>query len=184
MSNKELAIKNEILIYEREDLEVEVRLEGDSLWLSQAKLAELFAVKRPAITKHLSNIFKSNELASDSVCSILEHTAADGKRYKTKHYNLNTIILVGYRGWLMSLYRNDKLFSSYLEFKNTRILNKYNILKPIFRLQAYLQLQYKITLNCFTNWTIISSNTPTKPLNDAQIGGFFYAYCFSAGGFE
>jgi prophage maintenance system killer protein len=57
----------------------------------------LFGTKRPAITKHLSNIFKSKELQEKSVCSILEHTAADGKVYKTRFYNLDAIISVGYR---------------------------------------------------------------------------------------
>ena len=60
-------------------------------------LAELFGVKRPAITKHLGNIFATGELAEDSVSSILEHTAADGKLYGTKYYNLDAIIAVGYR---------------------------------------------------------------------------------------
>ena len=61
------------------------------------KIAELFGVQRPAITKHLKNIFESGELQEDSVSSILEHTAEDGKNYKTTFYNLDTIIAVGYR---------------------------------------------------------------------------------------
>ena len=58
---------------------------------------DLFGTKRPAITKHLSNIFNSGELDKDSVSSILEHTAADGKTYKTLFYNLDAILSVGYR---------------------------------------------------------------------------------------
>lgn len=57
----------------------------------------LFGTKRPAITKHLNNIFKSGELKQNAVCSILEHTAADGKKYKTAFYNLDAVISVGYR---------------------------------------------------------------------------------------
>jgi prophage maintenance system killer protein len=60
-------------------------------------LLNCLALKRPAITKHLSNIFKNKELKKDSVCSILEHTASDGKIYRTKYYNLDAIISVGYR---------------------------------------------------------------------------------------
>ena len=60
-------------------------------------MAELFGVQRPAITKHLGNIFKENELDENSVSSILEHTAEDGKNYKTKYFNLDAIISVGYR---------------------------------------------------------------------------------------
>ncbi|WP_233337352.1 MULTISPECIES: RhuM family protein [unclassified Halomonas] len=65
--------------------------------MSQAQMAELFSTKRPAITKHLSNIYKSGELDEDSTCSILEHMAEHGQRYRTKHYNLDAIISVGYR---------------------------------------------------------------------------------------
>lgn len=67
------------------------------MWLTQAQIAILFGTKRPAITKHLINIFKTCELEKNSVCSILEHTASDGKKYKTQFYNLDAIITVGYR---------------------------------------------------------------------------------------
>jgi hypothetical protein len=78
-------------------VKVEVFFKGETVWLTQKALAELFGVKRPAITKHLGNIFESGELAEDSVSSILEHTADDGKTYSTKYYNLDAIIAVGYR---------------------------------------------------------------------------------------
>lgn len=76
---------------------LEVRLVDETVWLTQQQIAELFGTKRPAITKHLSNIFKSGELDENSVRSILEHTAADGKIYKTQFYNLDAILSVGYR---------------------------------------------------------------------------------------
>ena len=66
-------------------VKVDVFLKDETVWLPQKALAELFAVQRPAITKHLGNIFSSGELAEDSVCSILEHTAADGKTYSAKY---------------------------------------------------------------------------------------------------
>lgn len=69
----------------------------DTVWLTQQQIADLFGTKRPAITKHLRNIFNSGELDQNSVSSILEHTAADGKTYKTQFYNLDAIISVGYR---------------------------------------------------------------------------------------
>lgn len=65
--------------------------------MTQKGIAELFGVQRPAITKHLGNIFDSDELEENSVCSILEHTAENGKVYPTKFYNLDAIISVGYR---------------------------------------------------------------------------------------
>lgn len=89
----------EIIIYRTEDgrTQLEVRLEDENVWLSQQQIANLFGVQRPAITKHLKNIFESGELEENSVSSILEHTASDGKKYKTQFYNLDAIISVGYR---------------------------------------------------------------------------------------
>jgi len=90
--------KGEIAIYKSKDGPVlEVRFEGESVWITQGQIALLFGTQRPAITKHLNNIFKSGELDEKSVSSILEHTASDGKTYKTRFYNLDAIISVGYR---------------------------------------------------------------------------------------
>jgi prophage maintenance system killer protein/DNA-binding CsgD family transcriptional regulator len=91
--------KGEIVIYKISENEVElkVKLEKETIWLTQNQIALLFGIQRPAITKHLRNIFKTGELRKDSVGSILEHTAVDGKIYQTKFYNLDVIISVGYR---------------------------------------------------------------------------------------
>ena len=78
------------------EIRVDVFINNETVWLTQKSIAELFAVQRPAITKHLSNIFDSGELDEKSVCSILEHTAKDEKSYKTKFYNLDAIISIGY----------------------------------------------------------------------------------------
>nr|QNO49292.1 hypothetical protein ANJBEOKM_00032 [Methanosarcinales archaeon ANME-2c ERB4] len=75
---------------------IDVVLQDETIWLTQKTISELYGVQRPAITKHLKNIFDSGELQEDSVSSILEHTASDGKKYKTKFYNLDAIISVGY----------------------------------------------------------------------------------------
>lgn len=77
--------------------ELKVRLEKETVWLTQGQIALLFGTQRPAITKHLNNIFKAGELDKKSASSILEHTAADGKRYKTQFYNLDAVVSVGYR---------------------------------------------------------------------------------------
>lgn len=88
----------EIIAYHADgELHLDVRLENETVWLTQAQIAELFGTKRQAITKHLSNIFASNELEELSVCSKMELTAADGKKYSTKLYNLDAILSVGYR---------------------------------------------------------------------------------------
>lgn len=91
--------KGEIVIYKTpgNQVKIEVKLKEDTVWLTQAQIANLFGTQRPAITKHLNNIFKSKELSRNSVCSFLEHTASDSKTYKTAFYNLDAIISVGYR---------------------------------------------------------------------------------------
>jgi len=76
---------------------VEVFIQGETVWLTQKALAELFGVKVPAISKHLKNIFDTGELAEPAVVSNLEITAADGKAYQTSVYNLDAIVAVGYR---------------------------------------------------------------------------------------
>lgn len=92
------SMENEIIIYQPDStIKLEVRLEDDTVWLTQQQIADLFGVKQPAISKHLKNIFESGELIESSVHSILEYTAADGKSYKTKFYNLDAILSVGYR---------------------------------------------------------------------------------------
>ena len=89
----------EILFYKTEngEVRVEILLFQENLWLTQAKMAELFEVQKAAISKHLKNIFESGELTEDSVVSKMETTAADGKRYQINYYNLDAIIAVGYR---------------------------------------------------------------------------------------
>ena len=79
------------------EVRVEILLYQENLWLTQAKMAELFEVQKAAISKHLKNIFASGELQEEAVVSKMETTAADGKRYNTSYYNLDAIIAVGYR---------------------------------------------------------------------------------------
>ncbi|MEI7504685.1 MAG: RhuM family protein, partial [Paludibacter sp.] len=88
----------EIILYQSEDsIQFEVRIEDETVWLTQAQIAELFGTLRQAISKHLKNIFRAGELIENSVSSILELTASDGKIYATKFYNLDVILSVGYR---------------------------------------------------------------------------------------
>ena len=91
--------QNQIILYRPNDtISLEVRLENDTVWLTQMQIAELFGTKRPAITKHINNIYASNELETNSTCSILEHMGNDGnQKYSTKYYNLDVILSVGYR---------------------------------------------------------------------------------------
>lgn len=96
---------NEIIIYQADDqeIQVEIQFERETFWLTQQQIADLFGTQRPAITKHIGNIFKSGELDEKVVSSILEHTtqhgAIKGKKQKVnvKHYNLDVVLSVGYR---------------------------------------------------------------------------------------
>jgi hypothetical protein len=77
--NKEKTLsKGEIIIYQTKgkEFQLQVKLKQEIVWLTQKQIAQLFGTQRPAITKHLHNIFKSKELEENSVCSILEHTAS------------------------------------------------------------------------------------------------------------
>ena len=87
----------QFLVYQAEDgrTKIDVRLEGETAWLTQAHLAELFQTTVPNISMHLRNIFAEKELQSDSVVKEFLTPAADGKRYTTKFYNLDAIISVG-----------------------------------------------------------------------------------------
>lgn len=91
--------QSSIEIYTAPDnsIQLQVKLEQDTVWLTQKQIAALFGVQRPAVTKHLRNIFQEGELDPNSVSSILEHTAADGKIYSMQFYNLDAILSVGYR---------------------------------------------------------------------------------------
>lgn len=110
--------QGEIILYQPdEEVKLEVRLEDETVWLTQAQIADLFGTRRQAITKHLKNIFASKELEEDSVCSILELTASDGKSYKTKFYNLDAILSVGYRV-------NSRNATLFRQFAN-RVLKEY-----------------------------------------------------------
>jgi len=86
-----------IFVAETGNPKIEVRVEGETVWLTQKLIAELFGVSIPTINEHLKNIFETNELQEDSAIRKFLITASDGKEYDTQHYNLDAIIAVGYR---------------------------------------------------------------------------------------
>ena len=89
--------ENELILYQPDDtLSLDVRVEDESVWLTQAQMAELFQTSRNNITLHTRNIFKEGELSEISVSKESLLTAKDGKKYRTKLYNLDVIISVGY----------------------------------------------------------------------------------------
>lgn len=88
-----------IVVYEdpNGEVQVDVRLDRETVWLSQEQMAELFGRERSVVTKHIRNVFKEGELDPEAVCAKFAHTAADGKTYQVDHYNLDAILSVGYR---------------------------------------------------------------------------------------
>tara|TARA_R110002167_G_scaffold117729_6_gene293888 strand:- start:682 stop:1026 length:345 start_codon:yes stop_codon:yes gene_type:complete len=107
---------NEVVIYESSEkqIQVEVEFDGETAWLTQNQLRNLFNQTKQNISLHINNCFKEGELDKNSVVKESLTTANDGKKYKTKHYNLDMIILVGYRiksnMQNMHIANSDKLF--------------------------------------------------------------------------
>lgn len=100
--NKEISTSDELtdfLLYTtpQGDVKVEIFLHNETVWLTQKRMADLFGVGIPAVSKHLANIFEVGELDEKAVVSILETTATDGKTYQIQYYNLDAILSVGYR---------------------------------------------------------------------------------------
>ena len=86
-----------VVVYSSADnaVHLDVQLADETVWLTQQQIATLFGVQIPAVSKHLSNIFREGERDKNSVISILENTATDGKKYRTMFYNLDAILSVG-----------------------------------------------------------------------------------------
>ena len=149
--------KGEIIIYQSPDgnTQLDVKLEKDTVWLTQTQIAELFGTKRPAITKHLGNIFKDGELEDFSVSSILEHTASDGKTYSTKFYSLDAILSVGYRVnsknatrfriWANKVLK-DYLVKGYVVSERIK-LEQYSDLKQTVKLLSNVIQQKELSFN-------------------------------------
>lgn len=122
MNNLEvISSTEEFLVFKTQEQEkgISVRYENENLWMTQKAMAELFDVQRPAITKHLTNIFDEKELDKKTVCSKMEHTAEDGKIYNTDYYSLDAIISVGYRV-------NSRRATQFRRWA-TQVLKKYTI---------------------------------------------------------
>ena len=89
---------NEIVLYQPDEtIKLEVRLENETVWLTQQQMTVLFETTKQNVSLHINNIFKEEELDKNSVVKESLTTAADGKKYRTSYYNLDVIISVGYR---------------------------------------------------------------------------------------
>lgn len=175
MADKKLQIRNstaEFLIFTSQAGEngIEVRFQNETIWLSQRMMATLFDCSADNISLHLKNIFKTNELNENSVAEDFSVTASDGKIYKTKHYNLDAIIAIGYRvnsqratqfrQWATSVLRDFAIRGYVLDkerLKNGAFLSQAyfdNLLAEIREIRASERNFYqKITDIYATAWT-------------------------------
>ena len=96
MKNKN---QSQVVLYQADDgqTKIQVTIGGESVWLTQDQMAELFDKGRTTITEHIQNVFKEGELDEKAVCREFRRTGTDGKEYNVKYYNLDVIISVGYR---------------------------------------------------------------------------------------
>ena len=170
--------KGEIVVYQPDEItRLEVKIENESVWLTQEQIAILFGVKRPAITKHIRNIFDTNELEANSVCSILERTASDGKTYMTQFYNLDMILSVGYRVNSKNAVLFRRWASSILKehlLKGYSISNRFSILEKELKEHRQILDSHEKKIDFF-----IQSSLPPKQgvFFDGQI---YDAYSFVA----
>ena len=170
--------KGEIVVYQPDEItRLEVKIENESVWLTQEQIAILFGVKRPAITKHIRNIFDTNELEANSVCSILERTASDGKTYMTQFYNLDMILSVGYRVNSKNAVLFRRWASSILKehlLKGYSISNRFSVLEKELKEHRQILDSHEKKIDFF-----IQSSLPPKQgvFFDGQI---YDAYSFVA----
>lgn len=123
-------INDPIVIYQTEDgnTAIDVRLENETVWLSQAQMSQLFKKDRTVIARHIANVYKEGELDAETTCAKFAHMGADGDQtYFTTLYNLDVIISVGYRvksrnGTLFRIWAN-RVLKEYL-VKGFTIKNK------------------------------------------------------------
>jgi len=181
--NKVSNADNEIIIYQPDStVKLEVRLENETVWLTQQQIADLFGVKQPAISKHLKNIFESGELDENSVHSILEYTASDGKTYKTKFYNLDAILSVGYRV-------NSKNATVFRQWANKvlkeYLLRGYSVNQRLFYMGSRMDnrfMEYDKRLNQLSDKVDFFVRTSVPPVEGIFFNGqIFDAHVFASG---
>jgi hypothetical protein len=156
-------MKNEIVLYRPNELteHIEVRLEDDTVWLTQLQMATLFGQTKQNISLHVNNCFKEKELEPISVVKESLTTAAEGKKYSTKFYNLDVIISVGYRVkskqgtefriWATNVLRDYLLKGYALNHRMDRIENNYeNLSKEVKQISLQLKTRERITQNIFS----------------------------------
>ena len=150
-----------IVIYEDGNVSLELSIEDKTIWLNAEDIASIFGVNRPAIVKHIGNIYKSEELVKEATCAILEQVAKDGKNRKINYYNLDMIIFVGYRV-------NSTKATKFRKWA-TDVLNRYLI-------QGYAlnkdKLQHKKLAELDQTIQLIKQSLDNRELSTTEAKGF------------
>lgn len=150
---------NAVVLYQTPDgsSSLEVRLDQETVWLTQDQMGELFGRERSVITKHLRNVFKDEELDEVSVRAKFAHTAADGKEYQTQFYNLDAIISVGYR---VNSKQGTRFRIWFTQILKDHIVKGYTINEQRFREQAEkltaMQQTVALLVRTLTNQELIN----------------------------
>lgn len=172
--------ENEIILYQPDaTVKLEVRLENETVWLTQAQMTELFQTTRNNITLHIRNIFKEGELNENSVCKESLLTAADGKRYKTKFYSLDVIISVGYR---VKSIRGTQFRIWATNVLKEYMLKGYNVNQRLIQIENRMDrrfLEHDKRLDNLTDKVDFFVRTSMPPVNGILFDGqIFDAYVF------
>ena len=160
---------SEIIFYQpNETIRIEVRMEDDTVWLTLDQISTLFGRDKSTISRHIKNVFDTNELSKDSVIAFFATTASDGKKYNVCHYNLDVIISVGYRvnsiqGTRFRQWAN-KVLINYLKESQTNIIRFERIESRLLLVESHLK-------------TILNQHTPPTE-GIFYSGQVFDAYMF------
>ena len=157
-----------IVIYQSGEIELKVSVDNETIWLDAEDVATLFDVQRPAIVKHIGNIYKAGELSKTLTCSILEQVTKDGKKRKKNYYNLDVIISVGYR--VNSLKATHFRMWATSVLKNY-ILNGYAVNSDKITHQRFKELENDVLLLKY-QMSNISQTLEDKSIKPTQ--GIFY----------
>ena len=173
--------KYEVIKFKDNELEVDVRISPfeNTVWLTQKQMVELFLVSKATISEHINNIIKEKELVYDSVVRDFRITASDGKSYRTKIYNLDMIISIGYRvkskrGIIFRIWANQVLkqylLNGYVINENRTLVTNENYIRLINKVES---LDDRVSV-------IEKHYKPEEYINSKILfnGQFYYAYTF------
>ncbi len=173
-----MEVENEIILYQPDEtVKLEVRVEDETVWLSQSQMADLFQRDRTVIGRHINNIYKEGELERDITCANFAHMGSDGdQQYSTTLYNLDVIISVGYR---VKSKRGTQFRQWALQVIKDYLLRGYSINQRLFNMEQRIDnrlLQHDKRLDTLTERVDFLVRTSTPPVE----GIFFEGQIFDA----